>query len=92
MKTVGDTKTNGRLQGRYIRNTISIVTAMQTHFLVMVRWIQYRQMNQKADKYIYDPENPVKTIGSMGPYDQRSVETRNDVLIYDTNPLWKMLK
>jgi len=41
----------------------------------------------KADRYIYDPENPVPTIGSMGPYDQRPVETRNDVLIYDTNPL-----
>ena len=43
--------------------------------------------DQKADRYIYDPENPVPTIGSMGPYDQRSVETRNDVLVYDTNPL-----
>lgn len=43
--------------------------------------------DQKADKYIYDPENPVPTIGSMGPYDQRSVEIRNDVLVYDTDPL-----
>lgn len=39
------------------------------------------------DKYVYDPENPVRTIGSMGPYDQRSIETRNDVLIYDTRIL-----
>lgn len=39
------------------------------------------------DKYVYDPGNPVKTIGSMGPYDQRPIENRNDVLIYDTRLL-----
>ena len=40
-----------------------------------------------VDKFVYDPENPVRTIGSMGPYDQRPIETRNDVLIYDTRLL-----
>ncbi len=40
-----------------------------------------------VDKYIYDPEDPVKTFKSMGPYDQRQVEARNDVLVYNTGPL-----
>jgi hypothetical protein len=43
--------------------------------------------NLKPDKFIYDPDNPVITIGTMGPYDQRKVETRNDVLIYASAPL-----
>jgi hypothetical protein len=42
--------------------------------------------------YTYDPQNPVPTIGGRnlfpplqaGPYDQRSVETRPDVLIFTT--------
>jgi|WetSurMetagenome_2_1015567.scaffolds.fasta_scaffold04214_2 uncharacterized protein len=40
-----------------------------------------------VDKFIYDPKNPVSTIGSMGPYDQRQVEVRKDVLVYTTVPL-----
>ncbi len=40
------------------------------------------------DKYIYDPSNPVRTIGGMGPYDQGSVETREDVLVF-TSPVLK---
>ena len=40
-----------------------------------------------VDKYIYDPKNPVRTIGSMGPYDQRQVEARTDVLVYNTGTL-----
>ena len=43
--------------------------------------------NMTVDKFSYDPKNPVRTIGSMGPYDQRQVEARNDVLIYTTAPL-----
>ncbi len=40
--------------------------------------------------YIYDPRNPVPTLGGTnlmianGPYDQRSVESRSDVLIFET--------
>lgn len=43
--------------------------------------------------YIYDPRDPVPTIGGTnlmipaGPYDQRSVETRDDVLIFETPTL-----
>jgi putative CocE/NonD family hydrolase len=49
---------------------------------------------EKADQFIYDPNDPVATIGGplccgplstgIGPQDQRSVEARSDVLIYTT--------
>jgi putative CocE/NonD family hydrolase len=49
------------------------------------------------DHYIYDPANPVPTIGGPlccaqqrlvpGPRDQRPAEARGDVLIYSTTPM-----
>ena len=49
------------------------------------------------DHYIYDPANPVPTIGgplccaqqrlAPGPHDQRPAEARGDVLIYSTTPM-----
>ena len=46
------------------------------------------------DQYVYDPANPVPTVGGPlccepwrwqpGPRDQRSVESRDDVLVYST--------
>jgi len=52
---------------------------------------------EPADQYMYDPANPVPTVGGPlccdpkrwppGPRDQRSVEARNDVLVYSTPPL-----
>ena len=52
---------------------------------------------ESADKFTYDPANPVTTIGGSlccdmihyepGPRDQRASEGRNDVLIYSTKPL-----
>ena len=48
------------------------------------------------DRFIYDPANPVPTFGGggccqgnavkFGSYDQRAHETRNDILVYDTEP------
>ena len=48
------------------------------------------------DQFVYDPANPVPTFGGggccqgsavkFGSYDQREQETRNDVLVYDTEP------
>jgi uncharacterized protein len=53
--------------------------------------------NEPADKFTYDPANPVTTIGGSlccdaehyepGPRDQRADENRNDVLVYSTKPL-----
>jgi uncharacterized protein len=50
-----------------------------------------------ADQYVYDPGNPVPTVGgplccdgehwAPGPRDQRSVEARKDVLVYSTPAL-----
>ena len=45
-----------------------------------------------TDQFIYHPEDPVTTIGTMGPYDQRPVEERPDVLVYTTPPLKKDLE
>jgi putative CocE/NonD family hydrolase len=52
--------------------------------------------NESADRYDYDPANPVITRGGAllmtpefpaGPYDQRATESRADVLVYSTPPL-----
>ena len=53
--------------------------------------------SEPADKFTYDPGKPVPTIGgplccdsthlAPGPRDQRSVESRDDVLVYSTAPL-----
>jgi len=53
--------------------------------------------NDPADKYVYDPGNPVPTTGGPlccdpahlepGARDQRDVEARSDVLVYSTPPL-----
>ena len=50
--------------------------------------------SESPDHYVYDPSNPVPTIGgplccdsqhlAPGPRDQRPVEARDDVLIYTT--------
>jgi putative CocE/NonD family hydrolase len=50
-----------------------------------------------TDKFTYDPANPVPTVGgplccdavhlAPGPFDQKAVEARPDVLIYSTPPM-----
>jgi uncharacterized protein len=50
---------------------------------------------ETEDVYLYDPRRPVPTVGgahlmpgyNIGPRDQRSVETHDDVLC-DTTPHW----
>lgn len=51
---------------------------------------------QAPDRFVYDPENPVPTLGGRlccgevlapGPHDQRSNEQRPDVLVFSTPPL-----
>ncbi|MGJ9416229.1 CocE/NonD family hydrolase [Massilia sp. CMS3.1] len=52
---------------------------------------------EAADRYRYDPMNPVQTIGGgdccnggivvPGAFDQRQVEARTDVLVYTSDPL-----
>jgi len=53
--------------------------------------------SEPADTYVYNPANPVPTVGGPlccdeehmepGPRDQRAVENRDDVLVYSTGPL-----
>lgn len=53
--------------------------------------------SEPADKFTYDPANPVPTVGgplccdsehlAPGPRDQRAVEERHDVLVYSTPAL-----
>jgi hypothetical protein len=40
-----------------------------------------------VDKFIYNPKDPVRTVGSMGPYDMQKVESRKDVLVYSSGQL-----
>lgn len=52
---------------------------------------------EAADSFVYDPANPVPTVGGPlccdqgrlipGPRNQKDVEARNDVLVYSTPPL-----
>jgi putative CocE/NonD family hydrolase len=55
------------------------------------------QPKDAIDSFVYDPMNPVPTHGGgfccmgadfkSGALDQRSMETRNDILVYSTGPL-----
>jgi uncharacterized protein len=55
--------------------------------------------DEKPDRFIYDPADPVPTVGgplccdsahlAPGPRDQRPVEAREDVLVYATPPFEK---
>jgi putative CocE/NonD family hydrolase len=48
---------------------------------------------ESPDRYVYDPRDPVMTLYSFGcqdePYDQRVLDHRRDVLVYQTEPLEK---
>lgn len=58
--------------------------------------------SETSDRYTYDPMNPVPTRGggnccwpevvAWGPLDQRSIEQRNDVLVYSTPTLEEDLR
>ncbi|WUI01261.1 CocE/NonD family hydrolase [Spirillospora sp. NBC_00431] len=55
-----------------------------------------RPGKEEADRYRYDPENPVPSFGGRfqssvpgGPQDQRVIEQRRDVLVYSTPALQK---
>jgi len=49
--------------------------------------------DQASSTFSFDPENPVPTYGGTnlnlpaGPFDQRLVETRHDVILFSTSPL-----
>lgn len=51
-----------------------------------------------SSTYVFDPENPVPTRGGLnltidaGPYDQSSLESRPDVMLFSTAPLEQSLE
>lgn len=56
--------------------------------------------SEPVDTFVYDPSNPVPTNGggtlfagvnTMGPRDQREIESREDVLVYTSEPLTEPL-
>jgi len=53
---------------------------------------------ERADTYVYDPNDPVPSLGcnnltiDIGVQDQRPVEERTDVLIYTSAPLEQRLE
>ncbi len=56
---------------------------------------------EPPDRYDYDPMNPVPTVGGRlccgndippGPFDQRPIEGRQDVLVFSTQPLERDLE
>jgi hypothetical protein len=58
---------------------------------------QEQPKGAESDRYSYDPADPTPTMGGnvccsnvpSGPWDQRSVERRDDVLVYTTQPVTK---
>jgi uncharacterized protein len=64
-------------------------------------WLSRRRPGRRGeariDRFTYDPARPVPSIGGhsccvpdvapIGPYDQRAVERRSEVLVYSTRPL-----
>ncbi len=53
-------------------------------------------LQDTPDRFVYDPANPVRTLGGggccqgktkFGSFDQREQEARNDILVYQTEPL-----
>jgi putative CocE/NonD family hydrolase len=50
--------------------------------------------DERPDGYSYDPKDPLVDPhgGAQGPYDQSPLETRKDVLVYQTEPLVKDLE
>jgi putative CocE/NonD family hydrolase len=57
--------------------------------------------DEPADQYVYDPANPVPTIGGAtllhpllraGAFDQRPIELRPDMLVYTSAPLERPLE
>jgi putative CocE/NonD family hydrolase len=55
--------------------------------------------DQPADSFVYDPNDPVPTVGGnnlvgapVGPYDQSELEQRQDVLVYTSEPMKEPLE
>ncbi|MCA9759551.1 MAG: CocE/NonD family hydrolase [Candidatus Eisenbacteria bacterium] len=56
------------------------------------------ELDPGTQSFVFDPADPVPTLGGnnlvlqLGPYDQRPVESRSDVLLFETPPLTSALE
>jgi hypothetical protein len=80
---------------RYKLHSSSVANGPIGQGLLYTGDLEFRSEN--PDSFVYDPANPVPTVGGPlccdavhlppGPFDQKVVEARPDVLIYSTPPL-----
>lgn len=60
--------------------------------------VQSIEGGKQYDSYIYNPSNPVphvsdgQDLSAEGPFDQRSIERRDDVLVFQTDSLKKRME
>jgi putative CocE/NonD family hydrolase len=79
----------------YYLHSCGNVDGPDSHGSLYIGDIEFRC--ESDDTYVYDPANPVPTVGgplccdaihlAPGPRDQKEVESRPDVLVYSTPPL-----
>jgi putative CocE/NonD family hydrolase len=79
----------------YLLHSCGNVNGPTSHGLLYNESLEFQC--ESKDSYIYDPANPVPTVGGplccdavhmpAGPRDQKDVESRPDVLVYSTEPL-----
>lgn len=72
------------------------IPSQQTALYLQEAALSYEPSNVESSRsFIYDPENPVPTTGGRnlflpsGPFDQREIEAREDVLVFTTELLEK---
>ena len=85
---------------RYKLQSSGNANGPEGHGLLYTGEVAFR--SEAPDKFIYDPANPVPTVGGplccdvlhlpAGPRDQKEVESRADVLVYSTEPLQQDLE
>jgi putative CocE/NonD family hydrolase len=56
--------------------------------------VEKEPASSDTDRYTYDPKHPVPSLywGRMGPTDQRRLANRQDILVYQTEPLTERIE
>lgn len=75
-----------------------IPSTMTPFYLSSSNLLSLQRSTQASLSYHYDPENPIPTLGGRnlflesGPKDQQSIEKRDDILLFTTEPLQEDLE
>ena len=96
--TSGRRRSNGRRRMRKRRSSTCAPAVRRTRCSAMASSRSRAPgASEPADSFVYDPKNPVQTIGGgdccnggvvvPGAFDQRPVEVRHDVLVYTSDVL-----